>query len=94
MTRSRTCLLTLRDAGAAGTATIGKANLNATVTDPAATPSIDGTLTADGVSAGSARSISARVTAKGPLDALDLTVTADCPGAGGRAGEADHRRHR
>jgi translocation and assembly module TamB len=71
--------LTLRDAGLPGTASIAKAVLNATVIDPAGQPNIDATFTADGVSAGSARSIAARVTAKGPLDALQLAVTADAP---------------
>ena len=72
-------VVTIRDAEMPGTASISKALLNATVTDPAGHPTIDGTFTADGVSASSAKSMSARVTAKGPLDALEMIVTADAP---------------
>jgi translocation and assembly module TamB len=72
-------VLNLRDAGLPGTAMIAKATLNATVADPAGHPVIDGMFTADGVSAGSAKSVIARASAKGPLDALMLTVTADAP---------------
>jgi translocation and assembly module TamB len=75
--------LTVQRAALPGTATIGKAVLNATVTDPAGHPAIDATLTADGVSAGPAQSVSARVTAKGPLDALGITVTANAPALAG-----------
>jgi translocation and assembly module TamB len=53
--------------------------LNATINDPNGHQSVDGTLTADGVSAASAKSISARLTAKGPIDALGFTITADAP---------------
>ncbi|MDR3530727.1 MAG: translocation/assembly module TamB domain-containing protein [Rhodopila sp.] len=78
--------VTVRDMALAGTAAISKAVLNATVTDPTGHPAVDGTFTADGVSAGAARSMSARVTAKGPIDALGITVTADAPAlAGGPA---------
>jgi translocation and assembly module TamB len=72
-------VLTIREAGMPGTASVGKAVLNATVMDPAGHPTIDGSFTADGVSASSAKSISARVGAKGPLDALEMTVTANAP---------------
>ena len=79
-------MLTVRDAALPGTAAISKAALNATVTDPSGHPSVDGTFSADGVSAGAARSMSARVTAKGPIDAVGLTVAADAPDlAGGPA---------
>ena len=79
-------LLTVRDAALPGTAAISRAMLNATVIDPNGHPAIDGTLTADGVSAGSARSISAKATAKGPIDAVGLTLAADAPDlAGGPA---------
>lgn len=78
--------LTVRNAALPGTAAISKAVLQATVTDPTGHPTIDGSLVADGVSAGSAHSISARMTAKGPLDAVGLTVSADAPDiAGGPA---------
>jgi translocation and assembly module TamB len=75
--------LTVRDAALPGMAAISKAELNATVTDPAAHPAIDATFTADGMSAGSAKSMSARVTAKGPIDALGITVTANAPEVSG-----------
>ena len=71
--------LTVRDAAMPGTAAISKAELNASVTDPAGNPSIEGTFTADGISAGDAKSVSARVTTKGPIDAVSLSVTADAP---------------
>jgi translocation and assembly module TamB len=77
--------LNMRDAAVPGTASINKVALNATVTDPTGHPGVDATLTADGVSAGSAKSISARVTAKGPLDALGITVAADAPAVAGGA---------
>jgi translocation and assembly module TamB len=75
--------VTVRDAALPGTAAISKAVLNATVTDPAGSPAVDGTFSADGVSAGSARSISARVTAKGPMDAVAITVATDTPSVAG-----------
>jgi translocation and assembly module TamB len=71
--------LTVRDAALPGTAAISRAELNASVTDPAGNPSIEGTFTADGISAGDAKSVSARMTAKGPIDALGLSITADAP---------------
>lgn len=75
--------LTVRDVALPGTASISKAALSATVTDPTGHMAVDGTFTADGVSAGSAKSISARVTAKGPLEALGVTVAADAPAVAG-----------
>jgi translocation and assembly module TamB len=75
--------LTVRDAALPGTAAISKAMLNATVTDPTGHPDIDATFTADGVSAATAKSMSARLTAKGSLDALGITATADAPAVGG-----------
>ncbi len=76
-------VLTVSNANLPGTAAISKAALNATVTDPTGHPSVDGNFTADGVSAGNTRSISARITAKGPIDALALTVVADAPEVAG-----------
>jgi translocation and assembly module TamB len=58
-----------------GTASVGKADLQATITDPAGRPAIDGTLTLDGVAAGGVRA-GARLTAKGPMDGVALTLTA------------------
>ncbi len=58
-----------------GVATIGKTALEATVTDPAGQPAIDGTLTMDGVDA-SGQAGSGRVTAKGSLDAMALGLNA------------------
>ncbi len=71
--------LTVRDAAMPGTAAINKAELNASVTDPAGHPFIEGTLAADGISAGDAKAVSARITARGPSDAVGLSVTADAP---------------
>jgi translocation and assembly module TamB len=72
-------ILALKDVVLPGTAAIGKAELNATITDPSGHPIIDGTFRAGGISASTIRSMSTRVTAKGPLDALALTVAADTP---------------
>lgn len=76
-------VLTVSNANLPGTAAFSKAVLNATVADPTGHPGVDGTFIADGVAAGNARSISARVTAKGPLDALALTVIANAPEVAG-----------
>jgi translocation and assembly module TamB len=75
--------LTVRDASLPGTAAISKVVLNATVTDPTGHPAVDGTLAADGVSAASVKSLSARVTAKGPMEAVGITVAADAPEVAG-----------
>ncbi len=83
--RAARLALTVRDAALPGTASVGKAELNATVTDPNGHPSMDGTLTADGVSAGSTQGVSARVTAKGPQDDVALTVAANAPAVAGGA---------
>jgi translocation and assembly module TamB len=79
--------VTAKDLSLPGTAAVGKAMLTATVTDPTAHPVLDASLTADGVSAGSSvKGASAKVTAKGPLDAVALTVAANAPDlAGGPA---------
>ncbi len=50
----------VQDASVPGTASISKALLNATVTNPTGHFAVDGTLTADGVSAGPAKGVSAR----------------------------------
>jgi len=71
--------LTVRDAALPGTASISRTVVNATVTDPTGHPVVDATFSADGISAATARSVSARVTAKGPIDAIGFTVTADAP---------------
>jgi translocation and assembly module TamB len=78
-------MLTVRDAALPGTAAISKAVLNATVTDPTGHPAVDGTFTVDGVSAGSAKSMSARATVKGPIDSLGITLSADAPAVAGGA---------
>jgi translocation and assembly module TamB len=77
--RTAKLALTLKDVALPGTAAVANAALNATVTDPAGHPVIDGTFSATGVSASSVRSMSARATAKGPIEALALTVAADAP---------------
>jgi translocation and assembly module TamB len=81
--KSAKLVLTVRDAAVPGSAAISKAELNVVVTDPTGHPGIDGTITVDGASAGSAKSLAARVTAKGPIDAMNLTVTANAPAIAG-----------
>jgi translocation and assembly module TamB len=83
--KSAKLVLTVRDAAVPGSAAISKAELNVVVTDPTGHPGIDGTITVDGASAGSAKSLAARATAKGPIDALNLTVTANAPAIAGGA---------
>lgn len=68
---------------APGTASISKAALAAVITHPTDHPAIDGTLTADGVAASSVHGLSARVTAKGPIDAVALTADAKAPDLAG-----------
>ncbi|MFL5254449.1 MAG: hypothetical protein ACJ8AI_16430, partial [Rhodopila sp.] len=67
---------TLNRVSLPGVALVGKAVLNGSVTDPMNQPSVDATLTADGVTASSIEGASARITAKGPLNALAVTVSA------------------
>jgi translocation and assembly module TamB len=59
----------------AAAGSIGKAVLDATVTDPTGQPAIDGTLTLDGIQSNGVRGTS-RLTAKGKLDGPDLTFAA------------------
>ncbi len=77
---------TVRDVAIANTASLGKADLSVTITDPAADANIDGSLSVDGISAGQVKAISARITAKGSRDALALAVAADAPALFGDAG--------
>lgn len=74
--------VTTTDAGLPGTATVAQAVLDATLRDPAAHPSLDARLTADGLSAGTLRG-AAQLTAQGPVDALALRLTATAPTLGG-----------
>ncbi|WP_254073337.1 translocation/assembly module TamB domain-containing protein [Acidisphaera sp. S103] len=83
--RAAKLALTVRDAALPGTAAIAKAVLNATVTDPTGHPAVDATFAADGVSAGTTQSATARVTAKGPIDALGITIDANAPAVAGAA---------
>ncbi len=71
--------LAMKNVALPGTAAVGKAALNATITDPAGDPAIDGTFTADGIAASTIRSMSTRISAKGKLDALTVTVAANAP---------------
>ena len=67
---------TLRDAGWAGSARIGQATLHVAVSDPLGRPAMDGSLTIDRFAMGDTRG-SARLSARGPLPAIALTLTAD-----------------
>jgi translocation and assembly module TamB len=76
----------LTDAAVPGAGTVGKAALEATIADPAGHPAIDGVLTVDraaasGTSAGIGAS--ARLTGKGPLDALAFTLSSEIAGLPG-----------
>lgn len=86
-TTERTARLRLDayDAGLAGTATVGRAELALAVSDPLAHPVVDGRLNLDGIAAGATRG-SARLDAAGPDHALELRVFADLQAlAGGDA---------
>ncbi len=67
-----------------GTAAIGKLALNATVSSPATKPVVDGTLTVTGARAGTYGG-DARVTARGPAEALALKVSANSANLAGSA---------
>lgn len=68
--------ITIERAGVTGMASLETATLDATVTDPSGRPSVDGTLSLTGLRAGGVAG-SARLTAKGPVDALALALTTD-----------------
>ncbi|MCL2428938.1 MAG: hypothetical protein FWD12_06870, partial [Alphaproteobacteria bacterium] len=74
--------LQARDAGMQGTAHIDRADLDATVSDPTATPSLTGTLALDGLAAGGVTG-NARLTASGPQNALATRLTATLQNLGG-----------
>jgi translocation and assembly module TamB len=73
----------IKDASLPGTAAIGRANLKVQLADLGGNPTVDGSLIADGVSAGSTKAVSARLTAKGPLDAIGMAVDANAPALAG-----------
>ena len=75
---------TARDLAIPGTAAVSRLALNATVNDPTGQRVIDGTLAVDGVKAG-AYGGAAKATARGPLNALALTVDANSPDLAGSA---------
>jgi translocation and assembly module TamB len=74
--------LTVQRASVPGTASVGNVALNATITSPMHDPSVDGTLALKQIEAGSI-SGSARLTARGPITALALTLTASAPSISG-----------
>ncbi|MFO1027627.1 MAG: translocation/assembly module TamB domain-containing protein [Acetobacteraceae bacterium] len=83
-TNAAKAAVTLAGVSVPGTATLGKAVLNATVTNPMDKPVVDATLNADGIAAADqVKGASARITAKGPLDALALTIGANAAAAAG-----------
>jgi len=65
-----------------GTASIGSIVLNTTITSPLHDPALDGTLTMKQIEAASI-SGSARLTARGSISALALTLVADAPALSG-----------
>jgi translocation and assembly module TamB len=68
--------------GLASTGSVGQAVLRATVTNPAGKQAIDGTLALDGIEADGIRAV-AHLAAKGPLDALAVSLTANSPAVQG-----------
>jgi translocation and assembly module TamB len=71
-----------------GTASVDKAALNATIDDPTGSPSVDGTLTMEGVAAAGV-SGGAKLTARGPADAVAVTLAANSPSLAGAAARLD-----
>ncbi len=67
---------------------VTKAGLDATITNPIDHPAIDGALTLDGIVASGVRG-AARLTAKGPLDGLQLTLAANADAVGGMPARLD-----
>lgn len=79
-------VLALKGASLRDTASVGQGNIDAKVTDPAGSPSVDVTISVGGVSAASTKDAAAKITAKGPLDAIALNVAASAADlAGGPA---------
>ncbi|SMF95511.1 autotransporter secretion inner membrane protein TamB [Methylomagnum ishizawai] len=68
--------LDARDTGLTGTAQVEHAALALTLDDPLKHPRVEGSMTLDGIEAGAVRG-SARLTALGPLDALDLGLSSE-----------------
>jgi translocation and assembly module TamB len=62
-------------AGVAHTGSVAQARLRASVSDPTGKPAIDATLSVDGIEANGASGV-ARVAAKGPMDAVAVSVSA------------------
>ena len=65
-----------------GTAAVARARLDARIGDPLAHPTLDGSLTLDGIAANGVNG-AARIEAKGPLDALALRLAATLPALAG-----------
>jgi translocation and assembly module TamB len=74
--------LTAQGAGMPGTATVARTALDATVTNPQSNPTLQATLTVDGVSAGSLGG-AARVEVHGPQNALAIKLSANTPDLSG-----------
>lgn len=75
-------VLKVQHAAVPGTADIESVALNATVQNPATAPVVDANLALTGVRAGTIGG-SARLTARGPANALALTLAADAPALAG-----------
>jgi len=67
---------TLLDVTIPGTAALNRADLAATVSDPAGSPSVDGALTLDGVAVSGLRG-GARINVRGPAEALAINLSAN-----------------
>ena len=80
--------VTATDAGLPGTVTVARATLDAKLADPMAHPILDGHLTLDGIAAGGMGG-SARIEAKGKLDALALRLAATLPALAGAPARID-----
>ncbi|HTC08645.1 MAG TPA: translocation/assembly module TamB domain-containing protein [Acetobacteraceae bacterium] len=76
--------ITASDAGLPGAATVAKAALDATVHDPATSPSFDARLTVAGLTAGTLHG-AAQLTAQGSPSALAVRLTATAPNLAGAA---------
>jgi translocation and assembly module TamB len=75
-------IVTATDAGLPGSTSVARATLDATIHDPTVHPTMDGSLVLDGIVA-SGMSGSAKIDAKGSLDAVALRLAATLPALAG-----------
>ncbi|HVC63571.1 MAG TPA: translocation/assembly module TamB domain-containing protein [Acetobacteraceae bacterium] len=81
--------LTARGLALPGTAAVSRAALDATITGPQGDPSLQATLTAEGIAAGGISGAAAKLEAHGTQTALAVTLSASAPGLAGSPARVD-----